>query len=80
MDEISVFRRFFVASTMIRDLISGVSGSNTGNSEIPPHLGSNRGNAIQGIPNPRNSRRRTPRRQQQAPPPEANVEKFNFPS
>ena len=65
---------------MIRDLISGVSGSSTGNSETTPHLGANGGNAIQGTPNPRNSRRRTPRRQQQAPPPEANSDRFNFPS
>ena len=80
MDEISVFRRFFVASTMIRDLVSSASGASSDNSEIPPHLGANRGNAIQGAPNPRNSRRRTPRRQQQAPPPETTSEKFNFPS
>jgi len=71
---------FFVASTMIRDLISGGGGSSTDNSEIPPHLGANRGNAIQGTPNPRNSRRRSPRRQQQAPPPEVNSDRFNFPS
>jgi len=80
MDEISVFRRFFVASTMIRDLISGVSGSSTGNSEIPPHLGSNRGNAIQGTPNPRNSRRKSPRRQPQVPPPLAGSDRYSFPS
>ena len=80
MDEISVFRRFFFSYTMIIDLVSSASSASQNNSEIPPHLGANRGNAIQGAPNPRNSRRKPPRRQSQGPPPEAGSDRYSFPS
>ena len=43
MDEISVFRRFFVATAMIRELLSSGGGMGGGaepqSSETPPHLG-----------------------------------------
>ena len=74
MDEISVFRRFFVTTSMIRELLSSVGGigaeDGTPSSETPPHLGGGNCTPIQG-------RRRVARR----PPPSSkpNTDSYSFP-
>ena len=75
MDEISVFRRFFVTTSMIRELLSsggGIgAGDGTPSSETPPNLGGGNRTPIQG-------RRRATRRQ--PPTPKPNIDGYSFPS
>ena len=74
MDEISVFRRFFVATGMIRELLSsggGIgAGDGTPSSETSSHLGGGNRTPIQG-------RRRATRRQ--PPSPKPNTDGYSFP-
>jgi len=75
MDEISVFRRFFVATGMIRELLSSgggmVAGDGAESSETPSHLGGGNRVPIQG-------RRRAIRRQ--PPTPKPNTDSYSFPA
>ena len=75
MDEISVFRRFFVATAMIRELLSSGGGMGGGaepqSSETPPHLGGGNRTPIQG-------RRRNSRRP--SPTPKPGTDSYSFPS
>ena len=75
MDEISVFRRFFVATSMIRELLSSGGGMGGGaepqSSETSSHLGEGNRAPIQG-------RRRNSRRP--PPPPKPNTDSYTFPS
>ena len=75
MDEISVFRRFFVATGMIRELLSSgggmVAGDGAPSPDTPSHLGGGNRSPIQG-------RRRVSRRQ--SPPPKSNTDSYSFPA
>ena len=75
MDEISVFRRFFVTTSMIRELLSSGGGIGVGDgppsSDTPPHLGGGNRTPIQG-------RRRVSRRQ--PPTPKPNTDSYSFPA
>ena len=74
MDEISVFRRFFVTTGMIKELLSSVGGMGaedaTPSFETPSHLGGGNRTPIQG-------RRRATRRQ--PPSHKPNTDGYSFP-
>ena len=90
MDEISVFRRFFVASSMIQELLgnrgidfSGMSGTSDPG-ETPAHLGSSTDAPIHGMPAPTRRQRTVRRGNVGRPNPSSGTsapsESYNFPS
>ena len=82
MDELSVFRRFFIVSSLIKDLFQGVMGGGevVSSSEASEPAAIGRISApIQGTAAPR-GRRRTSRQRPAAPPPATPEQGYPFPT